>query len=70
MSGYDTTSDVESGVMVRIPPVHDLVCHLVEERRQVRRGMRRQGASQRSLEEYMSGYDTQVAHNIQPKECK
>ena len=36
MSGYDTTSDVESGVMVRIPPVHDLVydlvCHLFEER--------------------------------------
>ena len=32
--------------------------------------MSRQGASQRSLEEYMSGYDTQVAHNIHPKECK
>ena len=32
--------------------------------------MRRQGASQRSLEEYMSGYDTQVARIFLHKECK
>ena len=32
---------------------------------QVRRGLRRQGASQRSLEEYMSGYDTQVPFHLQ-----
>ena len=40
-------------------------CVLGETHVQVRRGLRRQGASQRSLEEYMSGYDTQVPFHLQ-----
>ena len=73
MSGYDTTSDVESGVVrylsgLDLWSVHkmSIVCwekHM--DVQQVRRGLRRQGASQRSLEEYMSGYDTQVPFHLQ-----